>query len=157
LKRGALDIALDFSIIASLPSVLMTRSTAHYVAMAALLLALTGCKREDPERLSNVGKRISGKVDGVLNRTNDRLTLQWRDGPADPLPPLDYRVRERLRWDRDLEGCIIEVSVRDGTLVELRGSVASSEQRQRAVDLARTTLGVEQVMQYLVVGVADIR
>jgi osmotically-inducible protein OsmY len=44
----------------------------------------------------------------------------------------------------------IEVCVEGGT-VELRGEVADLEQRRRAVELARSTLGVEQVIDSLTV------
>jgi hypothetical protein len=117
-------------------------------------LAHTGCNRQDPEKLSAVGRKIGDKVSAVMNKSNDRLTMRWENGSADQLPPLDVRVHERLRWDRDLDGADIQVTSR-GSLVELHGSVASADQRQHAVDLARATQGVDKVLEFLVVATAQ--
>jgi hypothetical protein len=119
-----------------------------------LTFVATGCKKEDPEHLSAVGRRIGCKVDGVLNKTNDRLTLQWREGSDAPVVPLDVRVRERLQWDRNLDGTAIQVSAQDA-VIELHGNVFSIDQKQHAVELARTTVGVEQVVDHLVAGAGD--
>src|SRR5438105_952946 len=129
---------------------------AHPSALLALLLLTAGCKRDDDKRLKAVGYTIGSKVGAVLNRTNDRLTLRWYEGAGQPLPPVEVRVDERLRWDRDLEGSSIQVTA-NGTLIELHGSVVSATQRQHAADLAGATVGVERVVTYLVVGTSDNR
>jgi hypothetical protein len=122
------------------------------ILFCGLIATTGGCKREDPEHLSGIGHRIGAKLGAVLNKSNDRLTLQWRGG-GEQLPPVDMRVQERLRWDNVLQGTAIQVTAQDA-VVELRGTVATSDQRQYAVELARTTVGVERVVEYLVVGTA---
>jgi hypothetical protein len=131
----------------------MTRLAQHTMmfALATIVGVAAGCKRDDPEHLKAVGQNVGSKVNGVLNKTNDRL--QWCEGAEPQTAPVDVRVRQRLQWDRGLEGSTILVTSQ-GTLVELRGNVITSDQRQHAAELARSTTGVQEVREYLVVGTA---
>ena len=60
----------------------------------------------------------------------------------------DARVSLRLRWEKDLQNLNIQVQAKDG-IVELKGKVADMAQRQRAVQVARSTLGVVDVIDEL--------
>jgi hypothetical protein len=129
------------------------KRTAHYLLamlLPSLFILSAGCKRDDPDHLKGIGSRIGSKLGGVLNKSNDRLTLQWRGG-GEQLPPVDLRVQERLRWDANLQGTSIQVSAEDG-LVVLSGRVVSAEQRGYAAQLARTTVGVTDVNLQLDIG-----
>ncbi len=130
----------------------MKRTAQYLLAMLlpGILVLNAGCKKDDPEHLKSIGSRIGSKVGGVLNKSNDRLTLQWRGG-GEQLPPVEVRVQERLRWDSNLQGTDIHVGLQDG-LVLLTGHVVSAEQREYAVQLARTTVGVTEVNQKLDIG-----
>ncbi len=57
--------------------------------------------------------------------------------------------RVRLRWDKDMSGSDVQVRTVGPGVVELRGSVTDLAQRIRAVQLARTTEGVENVLDAL--------
>ena len=64
---------------------------------------------------------------------------------------LEGRVLTRLRWDKQLRDAAIEVHADEG-VVELRGNVADEKQKQWAVQLAESTVGVERVTDNLTVG-----
>ena len=64
------------------------------------------------------------------------------------------RVSARLRWDKSLVDAKIEVS-EAGTTVELKGTVGEPAQKQRALELAESTAGVEKVTDSLEVATKD--
>lgn len=122
----------------------------------ALLTGLGhGCGHDDADCLARIGRKTMARAESVSEPANGRLAAGWQalrgvvpePGPAD-------RVSLRLRWDKELAGVEITVTaVPDG--VELRGKVRNDEQRQRAGELARATLGVENVVDALEVVTAD--
>ena len=61
---------------------------------------------------------------------------------------LDTRVAARLRWDKALVNHKIEVTAADG-VVELKGKVGDLIQRRRAVEIAQSTAGVNEVRDSL--------
>jgi hyperosmotically inducible periplasmic protein len=60
------------------------------------------------------------------------------------------RVYGRLHWDRSLNSSTLFVKAEAG-VVTLRGSVADEAARDKAVDLAKDTVGVTHVIDQLVV------
>jgi len=66
----------------------------------------------------------------------------WRVAPRDTL--VRHELKRALAADPVLDGAHIAVSARDGHLT-LAGVVVSEAQRQRAVELARSTHGVRSV------------
>jgi osmotically-inducible protein OsmY len=61
---------------------------------------------------------------------------------------LDARVSARLRWDKTLSSEQIHVQATGG-IIELKGRVRDLNQRRRAVELAESTVGTEQVLDLL--------
>src|SRR5262245_49776364 len=119
------------------------RKTAWVLLGLALLGA--GCSREDTERLAKVGRRVAASAESLGADCRDALGGRW-DGlcaVADHAG-VEARVAARLRWDKGLAGSAIKVQASGGT-VELKGTVRSLAQRRRAVDLAESTAGAEQV------------
>jgi hypothetical protein len=110
-----------------------------------LLLALAGlaagCSRQDTERLGRIGQHLAARVEGLTADCREGLGDNWHG-------TLQARVAARLRWDRGLEGLPIEVRAAGG-VVELKGTVEHPGQRQRALELAQTTAGVEKVNDLL--------
>jgi osmotically-inducible protein OsmY len=127
------------------------RTRLHWLAGLALLLA--GCEAQDADRLARIGRKVA-----------DRLQAQTSSDPGRPPDSLqsirggigefavDAKVSARLRWDKQLEGASIQVgSVGAGT-VKLTGTVPGFEARQRAVQLANSTIGVNKVIDELTDG-----
>lgn len=117
-----------------------------------LMTVLVGCEGQDAERLGRLGRKVSAKLDGVTTETQEVLgdgLRTMRTNYTDAT--LDTRVAIRLRWEKSLAEASIQVSANEG-VVELKGTVANPEQRQRAVDVAGATTGVVQVKDELTVG-----
>jgi hypothetical protein len=124
--------------------------TYRYAPLVLIALGvLAGCTREDKQRLTRVGDRVGAKVDAMAGGPRDKLGDGWQVLLAGwEQVSLDVRVAARLRWEKSLEGCSIQVHA-DGEAVELTGTVRNLEQRRRAVELAGSTAGVKQVVDQL--------
>jgi osmotically-inducible protein OsmY len=117
--------------------------------LGGLVLWAGGCSRGDTERLASVGRKITEKLDAASADTNDRFYAGWQSFRTTmECSSLDGRVAIRLRWDKALADTPIRVEA-TGAVVTLSGQVAGLEQRRRAVALAETTQGVEQVIDLL--------
>jgi hypothetical protein len=112
-----------------------------------LLLAgfLSGCKKSDGEALASIGHKLAERAEGF----SDQIQKQWSILPGHI--GLGARVKNRLRWDKNLADCTIEVVIEEKN-VELKGTVASPDQVQRAMELAQSTVDVEKVVNSLQVG-----
>jgi len=109
--------------------------------LLAASAALTGCKGEDADRLAKVGRTLRAKMQGA-GGANGNITRSLR-ADLDALT-LDARIGARLRWDKSLQDVHLEVRGTGGE-VELHGAVADDAQRQRALEVARSTIGVDKV------------
>jgi osmotically-inducible protein OsmY len=110
-----------------------------------LAMSTSGCSQDDTQRLARIGRKVAARAQAMSASTGDRLHTGWQSFRANlDDSGLDARVATRLRWDKSLADTPIQVEVRGGIVI-LRGSVAALEQRQRAVALAKSTVGVEDV------------
>ena len=115
---------------------------------AALLLSSLslGCNRSDGDRLARVGVKVADKVQALApERTPFAGAL------ASQQPAVDIRVKERFRLDRYLAVLTIEVTA-DGGAVRLRGRVDDPVLKQRALEIAESTVGVDTVVDEIAVG-----
>jgi osmotically-inducible protein OsmY len=115
----------------------------------ALACAAAGCGK-DADCLARVGKKSAAKVEAMTGGARARLSDGWQAvrgsvGEA----TLNSRVAVRLRWDKDLAGADLHVHSPRPGVIRLEGTVADLPQRQRAVALARSTQGVENVEDLL--------
>jgi osmotically-inducible protein OsmY len=117
-----------------------------------LLMVLTGCNRQDTDALSRMGRKINARARSTADEVSSKLDLPWPTAPKEP--SLQEKVHDRLRWDSTLNGSKLEVRVNEKE-VELRGTVRSPQQKQRAVELAETVLGVEKVRESIEVSEGD--
>ena len=107
------------------------------------LVMLAGCSREDGERLARVGRLAGEKVRDAAPPKTPLGDLQPEATPAG-------RVRARFRTDALLADQPIQVhESADG--LHLRGRVARQDQSDWAVQLARQTTGVTNVVNELTV------
>jgi hypothetical protein len=117
------------------------------LVLAGILTA--GCRDGDRDRLARIGTKVANHAEAAAGDTDGKLAQRWqavRGGYGET--GLDARVALRLRWDKDLADCRIEVTA-TGNVVELHGTVGDLTQRRRAVMLAETTAGVEKVTDAL--------
>ncbi len=118
--------------------------------LAGLAVVAGGCQGEDANRLARLGRRAMDKVQNQAADPQGRLTGTlgsirggWND------VTLDTRVQRRLAWDKDLENADIRVRTVANGVIELTGNVPDLGQRQRAVWLARSTVGVNEIIDRL--------
>jgi osmotically-inducible protein OsmY len=103
-------------------------------------MLLVGCNSQDNERLSRMARAAAAKLDTASGDTG----LAGLRGNLDDTT-LGSRVSARLRWDKAMEGAKVEARSHGGE-VELKGSVRDVAQRQKAVEIANTTIGTETVV-----------
>ncbi|HZT81817.1 MAG TPA: BON domain-containing protein [Gemmataceae bacterium] len=110
------------------------------------LAVLAGCDGQDADRLARAGRKAAARIDDLTGGAPARLAggaeairAHWDD------VTLDARVAARLRWDKEMEGAHVEATSQGGT-VTLHGTVPDLAQRRRAIELARSTRGCEEVI-----------
>ncbi len=107
-----------------------------------------GCNSEDADRMARVGHKVLEKAQSLAPDSDGPLSRLQAFGPGRESVTLDSRVAARLRWDKTLSD--VEIQVRaDGGVVELKGTVREAAQRQRAIELAESTMGVQRVTDSL--------
>jgi hyperosmotically inducible protein len=88
-------------------------------------------------------REAAAEVKAVAARAGERLTDGW----------VTAKVQAKFFGNEDIKARYIDVSTRDGT-VTLKGFVESDTVRQQALQIARTTDGVQQVNDQLLIGQA---
>jgi hypothetical protein len=121
--------------------------------LAGLALLAAGCEGQDADRLARIGRKVADRVGAPDGAESGRLpdSLQSIRGGFGEFA-VDAKVAARLRWDKELEGSSIQVGAVGGGAVKLTGTVPSFEARRHAVHLARTTVGVNNVIDELTEG-----
>ena len=129
----------------------MTSKRAFGIASALLATALIGpaclvrgqgVAERAGQALDGAGRGIRQGVQNAFSRT--RASVHNQETIS--------RVYSRVHWDKTLVGSTLELEVLgDGSTVILRGAVADAAAKQRAVLLARDTVGVGQVVDELTV------
>jgi osmotically-inducible protein OsmY len=119
-----------------------------------VVLAAVGCQK-DADKLQRVAGKAAEKVRAAAGVAQEPMTsgIEVLKTGVDELSP-EARVAARLKWDKALAGAAIKVKAVGG-VVELKGSVATAELKERAMHLAQTTVGVETVSDSLEVTGAD--
>jgi hyperosmotically inducible protein len=109
--------------------------------LTALALGVAGagaCNRADATREA---RDVAADVRNVASEAGERLADGW----------LTAKVQAKFFADDEIKARYIDVSSRDGS-VTLKGFVESDAQRQKAVQIARTTDGVTRVADELLIG-----
>jgi BON domain len=112
------------------------------VLLTALIAFGSGCNNNDRDHLARAAGRAREKITDLTGESGHGLTTGWQ------AMALDARVSARLRWDKTLMSERIQVQA-NGGLIELKGVVKDLTQRRRAVELAESTVGAEQVVDSL--------
>jgi osmotically-inducible protein OsmY len=129
------------------------RKRARLLCVAGLALLLPGCEGQDADRLARIGRKVVDRLQVQTGAAPGRLpdSLQSIRGGLGEFA-VDAKVAARLRWDKDLEGTSIQVGAVGNGVVKLTGTVPNFEARRHAVHLARTTVGVNNVVDELTEG-----
>jgi hyperosmotically inducible protein len=120
------------------------RFTFALLAVAVLGLSSTGHAQQGivgraGEALDNAGRNIRFGVENAVAKSKAAVYEQ----------ELLSRVYSRIHWDKLLVGSTLELQVQaDGTAI-LRGAVTDKASKDRAVVLARDTVGINRVVDEL--------
>ena len=106
------------------------------VAMA--LVATIGCNRAETNKKT---EQAAAELKTVAARAGDRLADGW----------LTTRIQAQYFADDQVKGRYIDVSTHD-KVVTVKGYVESQAARERALQIARSTNGVQQVNDQLLIG-----
>jgi len=111
----------------------------------------TACKRDDAERIGRFGRKLHTHLESVTPEMPAGLNRAW-ETLTDGRPATTERtVRDRLSGDQGLNRCSIEIAQTSPGIVRLTGTVEQPGQKVRAVELARLTIGVTEVVDELTV------
>jgi hypothetical protein len=98
-----------------------------------------------------IGEQIGAGIDRGLSE----LREEWREvRKSVEGMGVQGRVYSRLRWDKAIETGAIDIEVRATDVVVLQGTVPTAAVRQKAVQLARDTVGVASVVDQLTIAEA---
>ncbi len=126
-----------------MPKLLPSLTAALLVVVTAVASqAQDGPLRKAGRALDNAGKNVRNRVEGEFVR--GQISADERD--------LLARIHNRIRWDKQLVASVLEIVVQADNSVILRGSVLDQAAKDRAVDLAQSTVGVTKVIDELAIG-----
>jgi len=93
---------------------------------------------------------FTDKADRALKQAESKFRETWGDiKKATHRMTVQGRVYARLYWDKSLTDAPFQIEARDGGIVVLKGSVPSAEAKHRAVELAQSTVGVNEAVDEL--------
>lgn len=122
------------------------------MAVALSCLSAAGQTPPPPNPQPGTAEKIGEKIDRGLNQIGAEFSQAWSEvRKSVEKMGVQGRVYGRLHWDKALEGANLEISVRDGQVVALSGTVANAAARLKAEQLARDTIGVNNVVNELAV------
>jgi len=121
----------------------MSRNLLGAACVVVCCTALTVGQQKDSDSLGD-------KVNRGLERAEKKLRETWGDiQKATHRMTVQGRVYARLYWDKSLADAPFQVETKDGGVVVLKGSVPSAEAKHRAVELAQSTVGVNDTVDEL--------
>jgi hyperosmotically inducible protein len=114
-----------------------TAQLIHSVVAVALMAAI-GCSRAETNQKT---EQAAAEVKTAAARAGDKIADGW----------LTTRIQAQYFADEQVKGRYIDVSTND-KVVTLKGYVESPAARERALQIARSTNGVRQVNDQLLIG-----
>jgi hypothetical protein len=117
--------------------------------LLVLAASLTGCSRQDTERLGKIGSIINQRVELVIGDAEDDFVRRWQQTREQlQQHQLARQITQRIERDQRLSNCKIDVTFEGDDLV-LRGQVKNGQQRQSIVELATSIAGAGKVKDRL--------
>jgi hyperosmotically inducible periplasmic protein len=122
------------------------------LAVVLSCLSAAGQTPPPPNPQPGTAEKIGEKIDRGLSQIGAEFSQAWSEvRKSVEKMGVQGRVYGRLHWDKALEGANLDISVRDGQVVVLTGTVASAAAKQKAEQIARDTVGVNGVTNELTV------
>ena len=117
---------------------------------ASLALGIVAVLAAPLHAQEGIAEKLGKRLDRGLNKVSEELRQGWAEirTNVDRLS-VQGRVYSRLRWDKATTGAPIDIQVRDENIIVLSGSVSKETARVKAVELARDTVGVSDVIDEL--------
>ncbi|QEL13770.1 BON domain-containing protein [Limnoglobus roseus] len=127
----------------------------RFLSVSLFLFILVGTlalsRAEDLNILLKAGRKAKEQVGNALP-DGQKLAGPLAAFRAGDALPVEERVRVRIQTDKGMTGSEVAVATTDKAgEVRLRGVVQTTGQKQRAVELANLTNGVEKVFEELAV------
>lgn len=115
------------------------------VVLGIVIIVSTGLQAQE-----GIGERIGRTVDRGLSELGEEVREGWAEvrNSVDRLGT-QGRVYSRLRWDKATTSASIDVQVEDKDRVVLAGTVPNEAAHKKAVELAKDTVGVREVVDRL--------
>ncbi|CAN5484061.1 hypothetical protein BH11PLA2_BH11PLA2_34070 [soil metagenome] len=123
-----------------------------FVAVISATFALS--QPSDFAILARIGKVTGETVRGGIP-DNARLAGSLAAFRAGDALTVEERVRVRIQSDKDMTGAEVNVVMTANGEVKLKGLVQSTSQKNRALDLAERTAGVQTVIDELALPVGQ--
>jgi osmotically-inducible protein OsmY len=106
-----------------------------------LLLLTSGCQARDGDILAQVCQRTEHKIQMAVGTSPVNMAGNVSLGEAS----IAVRVYNRIHWDRYLSSVNVSVQTTAAGTVTVRGQAPDIALKQRILDLAKSTVGVQQV------------
>jgi osmotically-inducible protein OsmY len=113
-----------------------------------LVLLVAGCTARDGDLLGQALQRAGQKLETAAGGNANQFAGRLRT-TARPSIGLAERVETRLKWDRFLDDVEVVVESPEPGVVKVKGKMPDIAKRQRVLDLARSTVGVKDVVDEL--------
>ena len=103
-----------------------------------------------------LGERLGEKIDKGLRQLSTELRQEWSEiRQSVERMGVQGRVYSRLRWDKAIDVATLDIQMQDKETVVLQGTVSSTSQQRKAVQLAQDTVGVGKVIDKTTVSKAQ--
>ena len=131
------------------PSFWKTSVAGAGIALMSLCLAAP-VSAQDPDQEQGFAEQLGEELDQGLNQLSEEFRQGWASlRQAVNRMGVQGRVYSRLRWDKAIATAEIDVDVEQEGVVTLSGALDSAQAKQKAVELARDTVGVRRVIDRL--------
>ncbi|HUE15945.1 MAG TPA: BON domain-containing protein [Planctomycetaceae bacterium] len=121
---------------------ILLRGVAVCILVAGTALVAVGQKQDSDS--------IGDKIDRGVRDVESKLRESWGDiKRGTHRMTVQGRVYARLYWDKSLADGNLKIEAKDGGVVVLKGTVPNREARRRAVELAQSTVGVNDTVDEL--------
>ena len=110
------------------------------------------CPIASAQQPQGTAEKIGEKIDRGISQIGAELSQAWAEvrKSVDKMG-VQGRVYGRLHWDKALENANLDIDVRDGQVVVLKGAVNSAAAKQKAEQLTGDTIGVTSVINELAI------